>query len=99
VSEPVELLLVERRHVCAECLRTPKRIVIGPQREDRGTVCFARCHGRVQRQVVPDVVAESSSRIWWFLDPDDVIETRAERERRELADEVARLRAAMAGAR
>ena len=87
-----------KRHTCAQCLKTIARAFIaGP--EQGGTLVHARCHSRVMSAIIPDVMVEDGRRFWWFLEPDDgkpFEDARAKR-KRELAEELARVRAARSG--
>lgn len=84
-------LYSERRHLCAQCLALPARVVVyDDERHGSGTLVGARCHGRVQRQIVTDATIEDGRRVYWFLEPADgePCETTAERKRRLLREEI-----------
>ncbi len=81
-------------HVCAVCLRPVERVVVGA-RAPGGTHAKARCHRRWMATVIPDTAAEDRPRFFWFDGLEgELVETPRERQKRELAEDLERVRAA-----
>jgi hypothetical protein len=90
IEDITKALTDERRHICAKCLATIRAGRIC-QRAGSATAMQAVCHGRGMSQVVPDSTIEDGGKVWWFLDCEGTpTETRAERRRRLLAEELER---------
>jgi hypothetical protein len=94
LDEIRERLFSPEFHLCAVCLRVIDRGVI-QAREGTGTRVSVRCHSRVMSAIVPDVVVEDRRRVFWFDDSEgEPHEDARAKRRRELQDELDRVRAA-----
>lgn len=85
-------LMNKRTHYCARCLEPIKHGIVC-ERQGRGTLVVAHCHGHRVVTLVLDINVEDSPRIWHFLhDEGEPYEGAGARRKRELQAEVDRLR-------
>lgn len=87
-----------RLHLCAQCLEPVLLRVCEPVAGGDCVRVWCLAHRGTELAVLTRSDVEDSARKWYFVDgPGDPISTREDRRKRELAEELARWRAARAG--